>query len=295
MKKRAPSSTKPARGQAALQWAVDTGHGDALLRHMDAAIQRARRRRQRAISASVAALALLAAGVFWRLPDNAREESRSVSTVVLRPAQQRLSDGTVVELREHAAIVEQFEPAMRRVILQSGEAHFAVAKNPARPFVVVAGGIEVRAIGTSFAVGLGQATIDVVVTEGRVAVGDAGASYPAVSAIAHLDAGNRLVVEHASKSPGARPQAVPLTTSQLHDRLSWRVPRLEFSSTPLSEAIAMFNRHGPVEFVLEPALGALEMSGVLRADNTDALLRLLKDEFGIEAEREETRIVLRRR
>ena len=46
----------------------------------------------------------------------------------------------------------------------------------------------------------------------------------------------------------------------------------------------IFNRHGRVKLVLDPALDKLQMSGILRADNIDLPLRLLRNEFGIEAE-----------
>jgi transmembrane sensor len=56
------------------------------------------------------------------------------------------------------------------VVLERGEAHFQVAKNPARPFVVVARGVEIRAVGTAFSVGLESTRVEVLVTEGQVAV-----------------------------------------------------------------------------------------------------------------------------
>ena len=60
-----------------------------------------------------------------------------------------LDDGTVVELNGGAEIEVQFTAAERRLRLVRGEAHFQVAKNPLRPFVVEAGGVAVRAVGTA--------------------------------------------------------------------------------------------------------------------------------------------------
>lgn len=297
MKKNSSTSAEPKAGvsQAALAWAVETGHEDDLLRHMNAAVRRTRQRR--VIAAATSAVVVVVAGFLWRLPDVEPPNVRPVSTVVLRPAQRALSDGSVVELKENAIIAEQFQSGVRRVILQSGEAHFAVVSDVTRPFVVVAGGIEVRAVGTSFVVGLGPQTVDVVVTEGRVAVEKRAvlASEPSSAPVVHVDAGNRMVVGREPEAGAISSEAVPLTGAALNERLSWRVPRLEFSSTPLSEAIPMFGQHARVEIIFDPALGVLQMSGVLRADNIDALLRLLQDEFGIEAERRDAKIILRRR
>ena len=82
--------------------------------------------------------------------------------------QETLSDGSVLDLNRGAHVVVQFTAAERRVLLVQGEAQFAVAKNPARPFVVRAGGVEVRAVGTAFNVKLAGPNLEVLVTEGTV-------------------------------------------------------------------------------------------------------------------------------
>jgi ferric-dicitrate binding protein FerR (iron transport regulator) len=46
----------------------------------------------------------------------------------------------------------------------------------------------------------------------------------------------------------------------------------------------MLNRHGKLRLVLaDPAVGKVKLSGVLRGDNFDTLLRLLEEEHGIVA------------
>ena len=70
-------------------------------------------------------------------------------------------------------------------------------------------------------------------------------------------------------------------SGERRERLNWRIPLLEFSGTPLAEAIPMFNRHGRRHLVLDPTLGRLQLSGTLRADDTDSLFILLRNEFGI--------------
>ncbi|MGH7956064.1 MAG: iron-containing alcohol dehydrogenase, partial [Opitutaceae bacterium] len=77
--------------------------------------------------------------------------------------------GSVVELNVDADILVDFSPVRRAVRLVRGEAHFTVATDAARPFVVSAGGVEVRAVGTGFAVHFAPQEIAVLVTEGQVA------------------------------------------------------------------------------------------------------------------------------
>jgi transmembrane sensor len=169
-----------------------------------------------------------------------------------------------------------------------------VAKDATRPFIVAANGIEVRAVGTAFVVQVGGTAVEVVVTEGTVAVDKlreasavaTAATLTPPAPLATVGAGNRVTIDLAAIAVAPAPPAViAVTEAELSSRLAWRVPRLEFSGTPLAEVIPMFNRHGRTKLMLDPALGGLQMSGVLRADNVDALLQLLKNEFGIEAER----------
>lgn len=279
---------------------------DDTLQEMDVRLQRRHRRRVGAVAGGLAAL--LVAGFVWyaaagRRPTTA--DSPSVSSVVVsRPARQVLPDGSVVELKDGAEIALDYNAALRRVALKRGEAHFQVAKNKERPFVVEAAGVEVRAVGTAFSVQLGSKQVEVLVTEGRVAVAQpaqavGGILRPDLLAavrqpLAVVDAGNRLVVDLASPStPSSAPQAQVVPPAELTEQLAWRAPRLEFSGTPLAEAIPLVNHHSHVRLVLaDPELGQVRLSGVLRADNIDTLLRLLEEAHGIKTERSGDAITL---
>jgi len=59
-----------------------------------------------------------------------------------------LADGSRLTLDERSRVSVQYETATRRVRLEFGEVLFEVAKDPKRPFVVQAGNIRVRAVGT---------------------------------------------------------------------------------------------------------------------------------------------------
>jgi len=289
MSARDPSASgRPADADAtsSLDWARAQGLGDAVARAV--AVRVARRRRRRWAAAGTLAVLVLVAGL-WRA-GSIGWPGRAETALVLRPAQRTLPDGTIVELRDGAEIAIAYDAAFRRVTLVRGEAHFAVTKNRMRPFVVTAGRVEVRAVGTAFSVQLAPAHVAVLVTEGRVAVerhAAAGGPDLALPPAALVDAGRQLVVSTKVES-GPRAVDAPqvLAAPQLAERLAWRMPRLEFSGTSLAEVVALFNRHGHLRLVLaDDSLAELKLSGVLRADNGDALLRVLATEFGIEAER----------
>ena len=296
-----PSGSRPSgTSSPALDWAVTQGKVDQVFACVEAKL---RRRRQRRLSAVGALGVLLITGIaLWR-PLHQSTDRADVSLAITAPdaaasvpRQETLTDGTVVELRDGAELTVAFTADLRRVRLEHGEAHFQVAKNPARPFVVDAGGVDVRAVGTAFSVQVGAAEVEVIVTEGQVAVekpavGMAPESVARLHSIASVDAGNRIVVERAS--PTAAVPVVAITSAEIVDRLAWRVPRLELSGTPLAQAVAFFNRHSGIGLVLaSPDLGKLQLSGSLRADNVEPLLRLLQTEFGVEAEHRPGEILL---
>lgn len=293
-------------------WVVESGAVGDVLREMDAQLRGHRRRRLRAVTG--AAVALVFAGIAWRQTNPPRvvtERPFAPSAVVSLPARQVLSDGSVVELRNGAQLEVAFTDSVRRVALTRGEAHFQVAKM-AKPFVVAVGGVEVRAVGTAFSVQLGSFQVEIIVTEGRVAVEEAANAnarspgtvlpdpVPPRAIVALVEAGNRVVVPMAAAAASrSSPDVVPVESVELAARLAWRSPRLEFSRTPLVEALAMMSHHSAagknVTVILaEPSLGRVAVSGVLRADNIETLLRLLEDEHGFKTEyRSPQEVVLR--
>lgn len=277
------------------------GTADLLVSELAA---RQRRRRWRVLAGAAGFVTTAAAAAFFlfarpsvpALP----AEAPPAPAVLHRPDQQTLADGTVVELNAGAEIAAEFTPAERRVRLVRGEAHFAVAKNPARPFVVVAGGVAVRAVGTAFAVKLGSESVDVLVTEGRVAVEEAGGGWPLLAApnpatpeAPVLQARQRVTVprEPAKSVVVAEAVAAP----EIEQRLAWRGPRLELSGTPVAAAVAILNRENRLQIALaDPEVAALRLSGLFRADNAETFVRILEDNYGIRAERRgEREVVLR--
>ncbi len=243
--------------------------------------------------AAAAALAVLAGGYFFRSAPVSRPAApapaeAALATGFLRVNERRaLPDGSLVELKDGSRIDVEFSPEFRRVRLQ-GEAHFTVAKDRARPFVVEAGGVAVRAVGTAFNVRLDAGAVDVLVTEGRVsvepvAVAGGGAGEPG-PAPALVEARQRTVVPLAPTA--AAPEVVSVTPEQVREALAWQAPRLQFFETPLGEAVAEFNRRNPAFcLVLHDAeLARVRIGGTFRIDNVEGFVRLLEVTLGIRGE-----------
>lgn len=293
------ASTDPAVETAlqSLDRAVAAGSAERIAYTLE--LRRRGRRRFRLVLGAVASCLLVGFLVLVRTPapqKRAPVEAEHSSTLVIAPASRVLPDGTMVDMKAGAQLDVEFVPALRRVVLRSGEAHFAVQKDSARPFVVVAGGVEVRAVGTAFSVDVGDRAVAVLVTEGRVSLATPAAGVEVTGAPQLVDAGTRAVVLRNEGPTPMEAHLAAVTAAETIDHLAWRVRRLEFSGTPLADAIPLFNEHSGARLALDPALGALRLSGTLRVDDLEALLFLLQTEFGITAEtRGDGSVGLRRR
>lgn len=193
----------------------------------------------------------------------------------------QLEDGSVLELNHGATVDVNFSPGERRIALRGGEALFTVARDTRRPFVVRAGGVEVRAVGTAFNVRLASGEVEVLVTEGRVQV--APPSAPPTASAPLVSAGERAVV---ALTANAVPQISRASAQQLARVRAWQPQLLDFSSTPLAEVIAELNRRNRVQLVLEhPASAAVPIVASIRSDNLEGFVNLVAAAAGLQAER----------
>lgn len=253
---------------------------------------------------ATAAVVTLIAGAWWVRPPAVPVPPASVP---LSPIVQRvLEDGSTIELNRGADVAVAFTDGERRVTLEQGEAHFTVAKNPERPFVVTAAGVEVVAVGTAFNVRIVDArAVEVVVTEGRVRVNEhpagtaaepAGVQSPDTAVL--VDAGQRARVQRerdTTSEPVTPPRVSPVTAAEMEELLSWQPRMLDFTAAPLSSIVAEFNRRNPVQLVVgDPELLAIKISATFRSDNLEGFVRLLEASFGIRIERSGTVVTLRK-
>jgi transmembrane sensor len=300
---------KSASEHSALDWARDHGAVHDVLAVVESELRRRQTRRRRLAFSGVLLVALSGLGVgLLRIeapsPEVLPVEARVAQLEMSKPSKEVLPDGTVMELREGALARVDYAGPLRRVWLLKGEAYFTVASNPERPFVVQASGVDVRAVGTAFAVRLDRADVAVLVTEGRVAVSETAGDAPRTvkSSVlppyedrkaVMLGAGQRVVMPASAFDVEARLEQV--SEPERSRDLAWRVPRLELNDTPLAEVIAVFNAQpgSPRLILVDPRMSRLPLSGVLQADNVDVLLRLLEESYGLRAEKEGGALVLR--
>ena len=251
----------------------------------------ARPRRARLLRWRTAGLALTAAaavmgGIFisTSLPEAIPDAPPARGMrVIPRPERITLADGSVVELNHDGKIDTDFTPAERRVRLVRGEAHFTVTKNPARPFVVDAGAVAVRAVGTAFEVRRASAAVEVLVTEGKVRVERPVPAGAVAAPPTSLVAGERAVVDTTAQT--VPPVVTAVSVAEIERTLAWQGVRLEFSSLPLAEVVAEFNLRNATQVVIgDPETAKLRVGGTFRADNVEGFVRLLQMSFGLTIE-----------
>lgn len=248
--------------------------------------------------AGLAAAAAIAAFVWWPHPAALAPEVATAPAVYATTAggYQRvtLDDGSLLELNADSRVRVAYTRAERRVQLERGEGHFTVAKNPQRPFFVVAGNVAVRAVGTAFNVRLAGDEVEVLVTEGRVRVENQAAGAAAPAGAPELGVGQRLVL---SAQTGAAPvQPENLAPEAVQQVLAWQGSWLRFVDTPLASVVDQFNRHNRLQIELADAsLASMPVDGNFRAENVEAFLRLLDSQPSLTVDRvDPDRIILRR-
>jgi transmembrane sensor len=232
----------------------------------------------------LAAALLLGAFLWLRTPPSTPAPETRYATTTAGYERARLADGSTLELNTASAARVQFTAAERHVELESGEAHFEVAHDTARPFVVSAGGVAVRAVGTAFNVRFVSGAVEVTVTEGKVAVERVNPN--ALSAAPTLIAANQRLALPLAPAAAPAPVIEPLAPADVRAVLAWQRRVTDFSDTPLAEVTARFNRHNVLQLVItDPALGSRRIGGMFALDDVEAFVRLLERDGIIRAER----------
>ena len=241
--------------------------------------------------AGVAAALAFGSFVGWRLLQPPPETR--FTTTVAGYERARLDDGSTLELNAASAVRVQFTAAQRRVNLDAGEAHFAVAHDTARPFIVSAGDVAVRAVGTAFNVRYAaEGGVEVTVVEGKVRVGQSGPASSAAESAPLVAAGQRIFLpKHAP--PPAVEQVDP---AALRAALAWQSRLADFAEAPLADVVVRFNSRSRVQLILaDETLADRRIGGTFALDEAEAFVRLLERDGEIVGERRgETEIHLRR-
>lgn len=203
-----------------------------------------------------------------------RQGQGAVSTEVGEQRVVRLEDGSTVRLNTDSRLRIRFADARRSVALDRGEALFTVAPDPSRPFVVDAGGTDVTAVGTAFAVRLDGERVAVTLLSGKVEVvtdrPPAGSSERRETRLAPGE-------QHVVSPSGGSTRQVDVAA-----QTSWAEGRLIFRDTPLDAAVEEVNRYLTAPIRLDAAgVETVAVNGVFQTGDRDAFVSAASDLFDL--------------
>lgn len=202
----------------------------------------------------------------------------------------RLADGSTVDLAARSTVDVSYSSAERGLELGNGEAFFSVQPQKDRPFVVHAGPVSVRAVGTAFNVRRAGNRVVVTVTEGKVEVFPSAQSMAwASNRSVPVRAGQQLRWDGDSAKTAPSPQAS-------RNPLAWREGRLEYTDEPLHAVIADLNRYStrPIVIVGDQTR-ALRFSGTVLTSAVPDWLSGLPDVFAVSIHEENEVTVIQAR
>lgn len=206
-----------------------------------------------------------------------------------------LEDGSILTLNTQSEVHVRFDHAVRNVYLSRGEAHFKVAKNPDRPFVVHAGNGWVRAVGTAFDVRLMGEQVEVLVEEGVVEVvpsptlTPSGRVAPTNRAVAASSSAPNVVLSSGGTAKYSEQvtQTETLPDHRIEQRLAWRKGKWIFQGETLAEVLDEVARYSDLDIIIvDPKLASLRVGGYFDIGDVDSLMKALETGFGVTVNRD---------
>lgn len=173
-----------------------------------------------------------------------------------------LPDGSRLQLDTSSQVSVTLYRQRREVHLVDGQALFHVAANAEQPFDVLAGPLRITVLGTRFSVRhlprIGDGGVQVNVEEGRVRVAHIDASHvdgAGRHSVAVLMAGQALV----ANANGYWSEIEQVNSAGI---APWREGRVAFNNTPLSSALAEFERYSETGLrINDPSVANLQING----------------------------------
>lgn len=227
--------------------------------------------RRRLLYAGGLGMAAAIAGVAF-LPDLLARRNARYTTELGEIRQVPLADGSLAAINTESSMQVTLAPRSREVELDRGEAWFQVAKDRARPFVVAAGQVRVRAVGTAFSVRRRSDGADIQVTEGAVEVWTEGKE----DRVVRMAAGARAFVDPSSRA------IAPVEASAAIDRsLAWRTGQIILEGDRLEDAVAEFNRYNQRRVdIADPALAEERLVGRFRINDPESFAEAVHQTLG---------------
>ena len=215
-----------------------------------------------------------------------------------------LEDGSTLTMNTRSRVKVWYKHNQRDLQLLEGEALFAVARDPNRPFRVHVGRTIVEAVGTEFGVRKDKQGTRVSVVEGRVKIFDSRSPAPLIlnpNAVAWTEVGSAdfqrpmtpvpvgaheeaRITEHGAGSSDFEVDRHEVSPQDIERHLAWTNGQLIFENATLEETVSEFNRYNRRQLqVGDPDIAKVHIGGAFRSTDIDDLVVELNSLFGIRA------------
>ncbi|MCC7465814.1 MAG: FecR domain-containing protein [Saprospiraceae bacterium] len=218
---------------------------------------------------AMAAGLVLVLGAIWFIGKDTAMPTEAVAATET-PVQQKLSDGSAVSVNQFSSLTTQFSKRQRKVALK-GEAYFAVAPNPDRPFVVEVQEVAVTVLGTKFNVDNRSNSDQVIVSvdEGKVKVQSAGNEKT-------LLAGDQAIINLKNGQITLR------QTQPTENVTAWASKNFIYEDTPLSKVIPELEKVYQVKINLtNPALENCRLHVRFEQESIEHILVVIAETFSL--------------
>lgn len=247
--------------------------------------------------AAAASLAMLAFIAQDRYQVFSTQEVISEGTFTTRTGEHlelTLADGSRVTLGGQSTLAIDFQPRVRRIRLDAGEAFFSVRKDPSRPFTVFALDGAITAVGTAFNVRAVEDRVTVTVTDGNVRVDEIALAEYEKADEALLARGEQLTYR-PDKILEKSFEITPIRHVDPEESARWRAGWLVYRDEPLRYVIADVGRYTDLDLDVEDSAADLEFSGAVFKDRIAEWLAALPEVARVTVERSGTRVTIRTR
>lgn len=198
----------------------------------------------------------------------------------------QLTDGSTVMLNTNTKIRVTYSGKKRRIDLVSGEAYFDVAKDPQRPFEVIAANSLVRAVGTEFNVAFLHHAVNVDVAEGVVEFEASNSQSAQPEATTKLHVGEAVKYQQGDTN-------LKVSSANLARVSAWQVRKIYFDADTLADAIEEYNRYTQQKFtVIDADLNQQRITGIFHVGDLDAFIFSLEQGLNARVVRADGRILV---
>ncbi|MEZ2440802.1 FecR family protein [Chitinophaga sp. RCC_12] len=259
--------------QSPMQEVTDMQHSkERIWETVNPELQRNNIRKLVAMAAAAAVLA--AAWTLWHFTRTTAPAVQQLSSAPGGKSKVILPDGSIVWLNSNTQLCYEknsFGQQQREITL-TGEAFFDIAKSEGVPFIIHAGKVNIRVLGTAFNVKAytGDSAVSTTLVRGKIAVSFGGKTVV-------MQPEEKLMVPATRLAPVLQQKHLEKDSSGQLREISWLNNKLVFDNETFGElAVKMHQWYGVTLHFESAQLQQLRFSGIIDTESIDETLKMLQ-------------------